>query len=176
MKKTTLELIEENSTLNNREIVSEMIYSSEQAEVSFRTVWEKVAYLFAGRLCASMDEFYTVLADNLTENKLADAPTTKGGRIKFRSWPETKILWQYASTICKAVEVKGDIEEVLPLNENLPTLTEVKKMAYVKKESTAFKKCSQLLTTLNNLVTQVTNEQEKQALLQLINETVAGLK
>lgn len=175
--KTVIEIVNENNTLNNNQIVSEMLFSQEQAETSSLTVWEKAAYIFIGHLCENMNDFRDFLTENMDETVMVNAPITEQGIIKFRSWDKTKVFWQYASCICKAIEVSGDpVETIFPANEPLPTLSAIKKIAYKKKESTAFKKCTQLLTTLNNLVTKVTNEQEKQELLALINETVAGLK
>lgn len=175
-QKTTLQVIEENAGFTNEQIVGEMMFSNVQVENATLTVWEKSAYLFAGHLCESMDDFRTLLTESLDENAISRAPQTNDGKIKFRSWSETKVFWQYASAICKAVEVVGTVEDVFPADNPLPSISDIKKLAYKKKESTAFKKCSQLLATLNNLVDKVSNPQEKQALLTLINEAVAGLQ
>jgi len=84
----------------------------------------------------SFMEAFGKILEKTTDTK--DIPVaTKGknkGKIPWRSWPVTKVRWQYATYIFNAVETQGAWGLVFDPEKPLPTLADVRKMIVKTKE------------------------------------------
>ncbi len=101
------------------------------AKRMFRTVCAIVLRSPDMREAQSLEEFMNIFGDILEAGlpEGVDAPiAAKTKKPSFRSWPVTKVRWQYANYIYNAIEEQGGIDQVFPPAEKLPTLSEVRKL------------------------------------------------
>lgn len=92
--------------------------------------------LQADDVASQMDIFGDLMADALP--KEVEVPIAKKtGKPAFRSWPITKVRWQYANYCFNAIAEQGSIEEVFPSDKPLPSLADVRKLQKPKEGESA---------------------------------------
>jgi len=138
-EKMTVKTIKSTSNVSNVEMVKSLIDLGKKQVKDDGVMWRSVCGLvlrnwarFEGSSDqeAFMDEFSGLFIDSVPPG--TDVPIAKtgknAGKPALRSWPVTKVRWQYATYIQSAVEKEG-LDGVFPEDSPLPSLAEVRKMA-----------------------------------------------
>ena len=140
------------SAVTDKDNVSGLLFTCDSANKANKTVWSTLCCIFAAKKADSMDALGEYLTANIPEMMVEEIPFKKDGSIPFRSWSTTKNLWKYATYLMKAADNNGGIESVLPADKPLPTLSEIKKLAYgEKKEKSDLEKFTIMLNSISSV-------------------------
>lgn len=138
-------------------LITEGKKNEQSNKVLFRTV---VGVLVKGRekilaedtVKAQMGVFGDLLYAELTPELKKEVPVASAGKTKgspaFRSWPVTKVRWQYANYALNAIKEHG-FDVVFPADKPIPDLQAVKDMQKGKPE-TALESIKRSLLTAQN--------------------------
>ncbi len=149
---TTLKAeIENRKQVRDTDNVQALLFAAATAEKSNNSVWHTLVCMYVSEKFDNPKTMSAFLTDNMPPSLVDEAPMTKNGRIKFRSWGTTKNLWKYASIVFKAVENHGgNVDEVFPEDEPIPTLATVKKAAYGEKKKSTLSPVEKFRVACNN--------------------------